>query len=253
MSGFSAYIDSIKTAASAAAEEIANQKIDNSENDAYVNLKSALTEQENSNIDVETKYLEYLNTFDDNTKKQKYTEINSAKKTTILDNLQTDYDIKIKDIEEAMELHKLLANRSNLNVNDYYKLKNEDLEKKISDISGISLTNKRKALYNLDYVNNIEKIKDIIFTIYITATLVYIIFFIRAKRYKSRVEILILIGVILYPFLINYVMKYILGLLDYIFTLAPVNAYRNIYNQDINLTTSNDDDIYLHYSRVNNN
>ena len=48
-------------------------------------------------------------------------------------------------------------------------------------------------------------------------------------------------------------MKYILGLLDYIFTLAPVNAYRNIYNQDINLTTSNDDDIYLHYSRVNNN
>ncbi len=251
MSGFSAYIDSIKTAASAAADEITNET--NTEGDAFDELKDALTTQENSNIDVETKYLAFLKTFSEEEQKKKYKEINSAKKTTVLDNLQTEYDIKIKDVEEAIELHKLLANRSNLNVNDYYKLKNEDLEKKISDISGISLTNKRKALYNLDYVNNIEKIKDTIFTIYIIVTFIYIVFFIRAKRYKSRVEILILIGVILYPFLINYVMKYILGLLDYIFTLAPVNAYRNIYNQDINLTTSNDDDIYLHYSRVNNN
>ena len=187
MSGFSAYIDSIKTAASAAAKEIANKKIDNSGNVHYDNLKSALTEQENNNIDVETKYLAYLKTFSEDEQKKKYREINNAKKTAILNNLQTDYDIKITDVEEAMELHRLLANRSNLNVNDYYKLKNEDLEKKISDISGISLTNKRKALYNLDYVNNIEKIKDTIYTIYIIATLVYIVFFIRAKRYKSRV------------------------------------------------------------------
>ena len=253
MSGFSAYIDSIKTAASDASRKIVSEAENYNQQTAFDNLSTALTTQENSNNDVETKYLAYLDTFDDDTKKEKYKEINNAKKTTILDNLQTEYDIKIKDVDEAIELHKLLANRSNLNVNDYYKLKNEDLEKKISDISGISLTNKRKALYNLDYVNNIEKIKDTIFTIYIIVTFIYIVFFIRAKRYKSRVEILILIGVILYPFLINYVMKYILGLLDYIFTLAPVNAYRNIYNQDINLTTSNDDDIYLHYSRVNNN
>ena len=44
-------------------------------------------------------------------------------------------------------------------------------------------------------------------------------------------------------------MGYILGLLDYIFSLAPVNAYRNLYNENINLSTSRDDDIYLHYSK----
>ena len=27
-------------------------------------------------------------------------------------------------------------------------------------------------------------------------------------------------------------MGYILGLLDYIFSLAPVNAYRNLYNEN---------------------
>ena len=45
-------------------------------------------------------------------------------------------------------------------------------------------------------------------------------------------------------------MKYILGVLDYIFSLTPVNAYRNMYDNDINLSTSRDDDIHVHYSKV---
>ena len=60
-----------------------------------------------------------------------------------------------------------------------------------------------------------QKIKDNIYSIYILVTITYIVFFIRAKKYRSRLNILILISVILYPFVINRIMA-ILGLLDYI-------------------------------------
>ena len=69
MSGFSAYIDSIKTAASAAADEITNEKIGDNQKNAFDELNTALTTQENSNNDVETKYLAYLNTFGEEGKK----------------------------------------------------------------------------------------------------------------------------------------------------------------------------------------
>ena len=63
-----------------------------------------------------------------------------------------------------------------------------------------------------------NKMKDRIYSICNHDTYLHCIF-IRAKKYQSRLDILILISMILYPFLINYIMKHVLGILDYILVL----------------------------------
>ena len=214
-------------------------------------LKTALLNAEDAENQVEKELLEHIRVQPPDDQKNYYRTINTRKKDNILSDLQRKYDRNISAINTGKDLLAILEGSPNVSATDYYKLKNKDITEKITDISGIELTNKRKAIYNLDYVNNMNKMKDGIYSIYVIMTLIYIVFFIRAKKYQSRLDILILISMILYPFLINYIMKYILGILDYIFSLTPVNAYRNIYDNDINLSSSDDDAIYLHYSRVN--
>lgn len=213
-------------------------------------LNNALSDAEKAENRVEIELLKHIALKSDDEKKIYYTNINTRKKDNILSDLQKKYDRKVAAINTSIDLLSILEGSPNVSAADYYRLKNKDITEKIADISGIELTNKRKAIYNLDYVNNMNKMKDRIYSIYVIMTLIYIVFFIRAKKYQSRLDILILISMILYPFLINYIMKYVLGILDYIFSLTPVNAYRNIYDNDINLSSSDDDAIYLHYSRI---
>lgn len=238
--------NTVAAQASASASQLANQftgtNIDG--------IQNALHKAEIAEENVKTELLEHIKNQDDSVQIQYYREINTRKKDTILEDLQQKFDRQMDIVTDARDLYQALSGSEKVDASDYYILKNNDIEEKIKDISGIELTNKRKALYNLDYVNNMEKMKDGVYTIYIIMTLIYIVFFIRAKKYKSNLEIMVLICMILYPFLIYFVMKYILGILDYIFSLTPVNAYRNMYNNDINLSTSRDDDIHVHYSKV---
>lgn len=212
-------------------------------------LDNAITAAENADKAVELELLKHIKSQPDQ-EGVYYRSINTRKKDKILEDLQQKFDRQYSIVTDARNLFEALNNTENVNAGDYYKLKNDDVKEKIKDISGIELTNKRKAIYNLDYVNNIQKMKETIYTIYVIMSLIYIVFFIRAKKYRSKLEILILILVILYPFFINKLMKYILGILDYVFKLAPVNAYRNLYDNNINLSTSRDNDIYMHYSKV---
>ena len=248
MSPFASMIRNIKKtaadAASGASESIANIATGMGD----VTITSAMQTAAAADQGVKDALLNYIKNTDSLEEGEYYKLINNRKKDIILTDLQNKYNRQIEIVEDAIELY--LERGGTGNVSDYYKLKLDDIKEKIIDISGIEVTNKRKALYNLDYINSMEKMNDGIYTFYISMTLIYMVFFIRAKKYKSKLEIVILICIILYPFLIYYVMKYILGILDYIFSLTPVNVYRNLYDNNINLSTSRDNDIYLHYSKV---
>ena len=238
--------NTVEVRASESASQLANQFTGTNIDGIQTALLTAKVAEEQ----VKTELLEHIKNQSDSVQRQYYQDINTRKKDTILGDLQKKFDRQMDIVTVARDLYRVLSGSEKVDASDYYILKNNDIEEKIKDISGIELTNKRKALYNLDYVNNMEKMKDGVYTIYIIMTLIYIVFFIRAKKYKSNIEIIILICMILYPFLIYHVMKYILGVLDYIFSLTPVNAYRNMYDNDINLSTSRDDDIHVHYSKV---
>lgn len=248
--GLQNLIDNITTQVETNANILADEMANKFTGSNITALNNALSNAEDAENRVEKELLEHIAFQDDAVRKKFYRTVNTRKKDNILSDLQRKYDRNIAAINSGKDLLAILEGSPNVTAADYYKLKNKDITEKIADISGIELTNKRKAIYNLDYVNNMKKMQDGIYSIYVIMTLIYIVFFIRAKKYRSRLDILILICIILYPFLINYIMKYILGILDYIFSLTPVNAYRNIYDNDINLSSSDDDAIYLHYSRI---
>lgn len=248
--GFENLITNIQNTVAARASESASQLANQFTGTNIDGIQTALLTAKVAEEQVKTELLEHIKNQSDSVQRQYYQDINTRKKDTILGDLQKKFNRQMDIVTVARDLYRVLSGSEKVDASDYYILKNNDIEEKIKDISGIELTNKRKALYNLDYVNNMEKMKDGVYTIYIIMTLIYIVFFIRAKKYKSNIEIIILICMILYPFLIYHVMKYILGILDYIFSLTPVNAYRNMYDNDINLSTSRDDDIHVHYSKV---
>ena len=248
--GLENLITNIQNTVAARASESASQLANQFTGTNIDGIQTALLTAKVAEEQVKTELLEHIKNQSDSVQRQYYQDINTRKKDTILGDLQKKFDRQMDIVTVARDLYRVLSGSEKVDASDYYILKNNDIEEKIKDISGIELTNKRKALYNLDYVNNMEKMKDGVYTIYIIMTLIYIVFFIRAKKYKSNLEIIILICMILYPFLIYHVMKYILGVLDYIFSLTPVNAYRNMYDNDINLSTSRDDDIHVHYSKV---
>lgn len=250
IAGLKNLINSITTQVESNANRLADDMANKFTGSNISQLNTALLTAEAAEDQVEIELLKHIALKSDDEKKIYYTNINTRKKDNILSDLQKKYDRKVTAINTSIDLLSILEGSPNVSAADYYRLKNKDITEKIADISGIELTNKRKAIYNLDYVNNMNKMKDRIYSIYVIMTLIYIVFFIRAKKYQSRLDILILISMILYPFLINYIMKYVLGILDYIFSLTPVNAYRNIYDNDINLSSSDDDAIYLHYSRI---
>ena len=233
--------------------KLANEEANKLTGSNIPGIETALNNAKNATDQVEIELKEHIKAQEEEGQggqKSYYKVINNSKKNSLLNDLQNQYDNQLEVVKDARDLFEAIGNLDNVNASEYYRLKNDDITEKIKDISGVELTNKRKAYYNLDYIKNMQKIKDNIYSIYVLVTITYIVFFIRAKKYRSRLNILILIGVILYPFVINRIMGYILGLLDYIFSLAPVNAYRNLYNENINLSTSRDDDIYLHYSKV---
>ena len=248
--GLDALIQNITTQVKTNADKLAFDMANKFTGSNINALNTALLTAEVAENQVERELLEHIGAQTTESQKNYYRTINTRKKDIILNDLQSKYIAKRDALNTSVDLLEILEGSPNVSASDYYKLKNKDLTEKIADISGIDLTNKRKAIYNLDYVNNMQKVKDGFYSVYVIMTLIYIVFFIRAKKYKSRLDILILISMILYPLFINYIMKYILGLLDYIFSFTPINAYRNLYDNDINLSSSDDDEIYLHYSRV---
>tara|TARA_B100000674_G_scaffold414176_1_gene362976 strand:+ start:489 stop:1262 length:774 start_codon:yes stop_codon:yes gene_type:complete len=245
-----ALMENIKTIVKSESTRLADEEANKFTGSNIPGIEHALKTSKVADAQVEIELKKHIQLQDEDKQKEYYKVINNRKKDTILDDLQSQYDNQEQVVKDARDLFEAIGNLDNVNASEYYRLKNDDIIEKIKDISGVELTNKRKAYYNLDYINNMQKIKDNIYSIYVLVTITYIVFFVRAKKYRSRLDILILISVILYPFVINTIMAYILGLLDYIFSLAPVNAYRNLYNENINLSTSRDDDIYLHYSKV---
>ena len=56
-----------------------------------------------------------------------------------------------------------------------------------------------------------------------------------SKEFKSRL-------------IINHIMVRLLSAMDYMFQYTPANAYRNLYNQNINKLEK--EDIYLHYTQI---
>ena len=72
----------------------------------------------------------------------------------------------------------------------------------------------------------------------------------KKQKYKDKRYWGIFICILIYPFVINYIMLNVIKVMEKIFRYTPVNTYRNLYSQDINQSTSSDNNINVHYTHV---
>ena len=162
--------------------KLANEEANKLTGSNIPGIETALNNAKNATDQVEIELKKHIKAQDEDKQKDYYKLINNRKKDSLLDDLQSQYDNQLEVVKDARDLFEAIGNLDNVNASEYYRLKNDDITEKIKDISGVELTNKRKAYYNLDYIKNMQKIKDNIYSIYVLVTITYIVFFVRAKN-----------------------------------------------------------------------
>lgn len=215
-------------------------------------FERALSETQTSNRNLQQSFYTYLSSFDNDKKKVYYKFINTHSGKKNLAILLNEYNKLKQETNSAITINRLLTsiNSNDLNENKYYRLKNLDVVNKMDDIKGAKLTNKRKAFYQNDYINMAKYYKSRFRGIYFILALVYLALMFKKKKYKEYKYWGIFAGIVIYPFVINIIMIKLIALIEKIFRFTPVNAYRNLYSQDINKSTDNDNKIFVHYTNV---
>ena len=74
----------------------------------------------------------------------------------------------------------------------------------------------------------------------------------KKKKYTQYKYWGIFVAILLYPFVINGIMLKVIEIIEKIVSYTPANSYRNLYSQDINQSTDNDNKIFVHYTNVRN-
>ena len=105
-----------------------------------------------------------------------------------------------------------------------------------------------KALYTSQYTILVDFWIKRFRIIYYFILVVYIGILVKNRKYRSKMHIGIAVLLCVYPLIINHIMVRLLSAMDYMFQYTPANAYRNLYNQNINKLEK--EDIYVHYTQI---
>ena len=105
-----------------------------------------------------------------------------------------------------------------------------------------------KALYTSQYTILLDFWIKRFRIIYYFILVVYIGILVKNRKYRSKMHIGIAVLLCAYPLIINHIMVRLLSAMDSMFQYTPANAYRNLYNQNINKLEK--EDIYVHYTQI---
>lgn len=112
--------------------------------------------------------------------------------------------------------------------NEYLK-KNADLEKSIKDLHGDVLTNDRKTYYESEAIDNIKLWHKFFIYVYYILVAAFIITVIMSTGEYSRIkQLIVTILLIAYPFIINYIVKWIYSMYLSLQDNAPSNVYMKL-------------------------
>ena len=113
---------------------------------------------------------------------------------------------------------------------------------------GSETLHQMKALYTSQYTILVDFWIKRFRIIYYFILVVYIGILVKNRKYRSKMHIGIAVLLCAYPLIINHIMVRLLSAMDYMFQYTPANAYRNLYNQNINKLEK--EDIYVHYTQI---
>ena len=123
-----------------------------------------------------------------------------------------------------------------------------------SDLKNANKTNNRKIEYEIHYLERVKKYRKTFLAIYYVLVFVFLLLMFKKQKYKEAKFWVFFIIICLYPYFINFIMlKLINGLKFFFYNFTPVNAYRNLYDQNINNRTDSLEDITFHYSYLSPN
>jgi len=133
--------------------------------------------------------------------------------------LTDTYDSLMSTYDNTFELYKK------------YLEENAELQDQINEINTDTFTNDRKTYYESQGFNKLQSWYKLFKWIYIIFLVVYIIGFIFIRTgYSFKTKLFILIALILYPFVINYIVVFIYNGTLRLYDLLPKNAYTTLQN-----------------------
>lgn len=123
-----------------------------------------------------------------------------------------------------------------------------------TDLKNANKTNNRKIEYELHYLEKVKKYRKTFLAIYYFLVFVFLLLMFKKQKYKESKFWILFIIICLYPYFINFIMlKIINGLKFFFYNFTPVNAYRNLYDQNINNKRDSLEDITYHYTYLSPN
>jgi len=110
-----------------------------------------------------------------------------------------------------------------------YLEENSELQDEINEINTDTVTNDRKTYYESQGYDKLKSWYKLFMWIYIFLIIVYFIgLFLAGSGYSFIAKFGILIALILYPFVINYVVMFVYNSLSSVYNLLPKNAYTTL-------------------------
>lgn len=110
-----------------------------------------------------------------------------------------------------------------------YLERNQELKLKLRDGHGDILTNDRKTYYELEALNTLKLWYRLFWYIYYILVLMLVIAFVLSPSELTRVKkLLISVLIIFYPYYVNYIIKFIIGIWNSIVSMFPKNVYNNL-------------------------
>ena len=192
-------------------------------------------------IEDKIKNIKSSNIEGDNIMNQWIDDLESKSEEPTINDCQRKYYKYIRNIAQLERQKKILE--------DYKKYISSDIKNYgTNDAENSTNIHQMKALYTSQYTILIKFWIKRFRIIYYLILLCYIGLLVKNRKYKSKPHIAIAILLCAYPLVINHIIIALLKGMETIFSYTPANAYRNLYNQNINKLEK--DDIYLHYTQI---
>jgi hypothetical protein len=142
--------------------------------------------------------------------------------------LQKNFDESMKDavaLNDAYNATVYNFNNSNELYQDYV-VTNKELKHRIDDASNDIYTNDRKSYYNSQEISGLTTWHSVFRFIYIIVLVCFLlcILFVKSEN-KVVTNVLILVGLVIYPFICTPLTLYLIGVLQWIWSFFPKNVY----------------------------
>lgn len=212
-------------------------------------LQKAREKYNEAQNEYKAKFRNTLNN-DDDMKKDMFLSINKRNALEELKGIHANYRkaleklIAEKKLNDAKQSAAGTDDDSKALRSEYNNLKFMNL-----DLNNNLRVNKRKTQYELESLKSIRTYRSTFMSVYILLVFVFLILMFQKGKYKEYKFWGIFLLICLYPYFINYIMLKIITNIKFIFNhFTPVNSYRNLYNQDVNKSDSEDIDLSYHYT-----